>query len=1133
MTHRSNQGVASQDQPGSQPRSHRLLIGWTTALAALGVSSAVLAGAIWLMRLQIAEFFISAALLEWGAEADIEVIALDFSSATLADIRFGAADDPDASIDRVGARWVWEGLTPRLTGLTLASPRLRLKLDAAGKLSAGALQRIGAAPGRRRPALPALDLRIDDGRLTVDAPFGALQASLSGSGVLGRDFSAAVHLMPATLRSGDYSLSAGAGEASITSADGALTLRATASATAARWTDTQLQAVSFEFLAHTPLDLSAFTYDLGWQARELRLQTLVLSAPRARVSGEANTPDDRLALAGWRVQGRVGVDQVRLGQTTLTQPRLVLHAAGDGGEGEGGWTLTSADFTGAGIAARQPGASGAFTLSADGAGGSVRLQLQQARLSPRAAETLRAAFPDLRGAPVAAAFAQAREVLDAAGQSLQLSAPLHWSAREGNFRLRLAGQAEARAANGVLLSAAALREDAPALLLQWPGPTLHGAAALELSGAGAPRVSVLIEALDWAADAPLEAEGTITLAEWRVRETALAADEVSFALALPSAGEARLELAGPVRITGPLGGGFVHELRAELDLAFAWADGWRVTASGNCQPVRFARLETAGLSFTDGAFSLCQRGGALLSAARGGRLGGGFFVNGLSLAGHLGADEPATLSIRAIAGRFEGASEAMRLNLEAEAPRLNVALGEDRLLTIDLQRVSAEAHFGRAWRLQGAFQRGALADPALPGVVSAIEGQWSAAPDSNGVSVLRIDSGAAEVSAREPESAAVAPLFNPVRLGNFAANLRQGRIEAEWDLALQAGGRRLAHVSATHDLGQGQGGARVVAENLVFDPSFQPDEITSRLRGIVANVRGGVDLDAQVNWSRARLSASGTLRLNGVTLTTATIPVVEDVRGAVFFDDLFALTTPPGQSVSIGLVDPGVAARDGRVQFQLLGQQRVAIERAEFAYAGGVLALAPTTITLGAEQTRFELTLANVDAANLIQSLSLPDIVASGRVEGRFPLLLSRRAALIENGVLRALPGGGAISYVGHAGDGATGPARVAFDALRSFHYDELEIRLDGDLGGEVVSSINFSGENTGAPIDLGPIAPVPGLGNVQVRGVPFDFNVTITAPFRRLAQTAASVADPGVILDRGREQGEDEPVDRPPVEPR
>ena len=109
--------------------------------------------------------------------------------------------------------------------------------------------------------------------------------------------------------------------------------------------------------------------------------------------------------------------------------------------------------------------------------------------------------------------------------------------------------------------------------------------------------------------------------------------------------------------------------------------------------------------------------------------------------------------------------------------------------------------------------------------------------------------------------------------------------------------------------------------------------------------------------------------------------------------------------------------------------------------------------------------------------------------------------------------------------------ARVAFDALRNFHYDELEIILDGDLAGEVVSSIRFSGENSGEPLDLGPIAQVPGVGNVSVRGVPFNFNVQVTAPFRRLAQTAASVSDPGVILERA--EGVNEEVDPPPAEQR
>jgi translocation and assembly module TamB len=135
--------------------------------------------------------------------------------------------------------------------------------------------------------------------------------------------------------------------------------------------------------------------------------------------------------------------------------------------------------------------------------------------------------------------------------------------------------------------------------------------------------------------------------------------------------------------------------------------------------------------------------------------------------------------------------------------------------------------------------------------------------------------------------------------------------------------------------------------------------------------------------------------------------------------------------------------------------------------------------------------------------------------------------------VLSAQGEGGVISYTGQAGANATGVSRIAFDALREFNYDNLRLTLDGDLNGEIVSSIEFSGRNGGRPIDLGPIVDVPGVGDVTVRGVPFDFNVRVTAPFRRLAQTAATIIDPGSLIDQARDPEAQEPVDPDTPPPR
>ena len=297
-------------------------------------------------------------------------------------------------------------------------------------------------------------------------------------------------------------------------------------------------------------------------------------------------------------------------------------------------------------------------------------------------------------------------------------------------------------------------------------------------------------------------------------------------------------------------------------------------------------------------------------------------------------------------------------------------------------------------------------------------------------------------------------------------------------------------------------------------------------------MRGDIAVVADIAWTRENIASTARMRLNGVSLSTATIPEVKGARGEIFFDNLFEMTTPPGQQISIEELDPGIAVTNGRVVFQLLPEERVSIESAEFDFALGTLAMAPATISLGADATRFEVRLQDIDAANLIQTLKIPDLSVTGRIEGTFPLLLTRRSAFVEHGVLRTREGGGVISYTGNAGANATGVSRIAFDALREFHYDTLQLTLNGDLNGDVVSSIEFRGRNGGEPIDLTPIVSVPGIGGVTVRGVPFDFNVRVTAPFRRLAETAATIVDPGSLIDRSERDAE-EPVDPDTPPPR
>lgn len=1141
MAHRSNQAVASQDQalpqpPEDSPPPRRLLIGWTTALLALGVSTALVAAGVWLVRMPLAEFMIGQALSERGTEADLRVVNLNFERITISEFRIGAPDAPDVDVARIEAHWEWRGLTPRLQAVRVIEPKLRLRVDREGHVSAGALDRFEADAGpARRPSIPRLELEIVDGSAEIAAPFGALIATFESQGTIGEDFTAAARIANTTQSDANYALANGAADLVIVSRDASIAFRLNAALADLAWEDARVRDASLRALGRAPLDLSRVDVEGAWRVGALSAAAFASETLTGALSLHSAMRADALELAQWNMQAGVAADTLRVDDNALTQTRLDLAADGEGQSGAARWSIVADSLDAFGVISREPDVSGALRFDATEAttyAGEARLRLRQARLTNDAQRKIREAFPNLGGSPLGPTFASAEAALDRAADAFDLSAPLTITSEAGNPRFVVAAPIEARAASGLNARLAPLRQDAPALLLQWPGPTLAGAVELQLSGGGAPSATLLLDTVTWSGEAPLEADGTLTLANWRADDASIAAEELGITI---SAGRERggsIELRGPVHITGPIGDGEVRELTPNLNITIAWGNGWRVLPRNGCLPTRLGGLDAAGLSFANGEFALCALDGALIAANEHGALSGGFTIRSLALNGRMAGEaaQPARISAAHVVGRFSGRTGDMTLAVTANTPRLTIDMAEDRALALVMASLTANAHIAESWRVEGQFAEGVLTDPALPGAISTIEGGWSAAPE-DGRPVIRVSAGEALLTANAPPTPDDRPLFNPLRIADMNAVLANGEINAYGAIVLDANRQQLARFEAQHDVDQGVGVARINAERITFGPSLQPYDITEQARGMVEGVTGDAIVTASIDWTRDAIIGVGRAKLENVSLATATIPVVNNVNGEVYFDDLFALTTPPGQFLRVGLLNPGVAVRNGRVRFQLLPQQQVAIEQAEFDFAAGTLAMAPTTITLGSDETQFELTLRDVDATELISALNVPDLRATGRIEGSFPVRLTRVSAYVEGGVLRAAPGGGTIAYTGHAGDSATGASRLAFDALRSFRYDDLSLTLDGDLNGDVISSITFSGRNSGEPVDLGPVAPIPGLGSVTVRGVPFDFNVTVTAPFRRLAQTAASIADPGSLINRAEEQ-EEEPSPAQEVDP-
>lgn len=1123
MTHRSNQAVASQGRPLTRaepphPRRERPRRRRAAALSLVGAGVAVLAAGVWLVRLPIGEMALRGALAERGLVANFRLIQLDFSGATLADLTIGDAAHPDFSAGLAEAGWTWRGLTPALQTLRVLRPELRLNVDQSGRISAGSLDGLRASgAGGARPSVPRIRLDVENGAALITAPFGLLRAEFEAGGTLGRDFSALARLTETTHAGDDYALDSGLAELTAQSQGETISLHFTGRARSLTWAGARFGAANLDLTAHAPIDLANMAAEASWRIGALRANGASASGVSGAIRGRADLSEAGLTLAGWTGEGHVSAVRAAIGAQSLLAAQIDAHFEGSGARARGAWSATAARYEGMSVRSARPSAAGEINLLSPGAfNGDARVLLAGAALDSRMQANLARAIPNIASSPVGPTLAQAEFALDRAADRFDIAIPLSLASSEGITRLTVTQPIEARAASGAVMRVTPLRGDAPALVMQWPGGALHGAVALDIDGGGLPSANMLVDSIDWAPGAPFEADGTVTIRQWRAAGASIAADEIGIVIAVQPDRLGRIDLTGPLTINGPLGDGAVRDMIADLDLAVQWGAGWRITPNRGCLPVRIAGLDAAGLSFQGGAFGLCAgQSGAIASANASGQWSDGFVIESLRLNGRMAGPgaQPARLSAARVVGRFSGGGDAVALNLEASTPALSVDMSPERTLTVTGETLTANAHFGgAAWRVEGAFQRGSINDPGFPGEVSAIQGRWSAAPEDERV-VVRVAAGEAMVTAHAVGPEDERPMFNAMRLADVSAEMRGGAVNAQGALLLDDKARALANFTAHHEIEAGAGQASFTADAMEFGDALQPYEITELVRGVVENVRGPAGGAANVVWDRDGVRASGRVRLNGVSLALATIPIIEDIRGDVEFDNLFTLTTPPGQNVTVGLVNPGIAVRSGQVRFQLLGDLRVAVEQAEFEFASGVLALEPTTITLGADEAEVRLLLRNVDAATLLSQLNMPDLHATGRIEGSFPLLLARNTAYVKNGELRAAPGGGVIQYVGQAGEGATGMSRVAFDALRSFSYDDLRITLNGDISGEVVSAIHFTGENTGRPVDLTEIAAIPGVGRVTARGVPFVFNVTVTAPFRRLAQTAAGFVNPGELI--------------------
>lgn len=1072
-------------EPSPPARRHRNAL----ALGAIGLGLVTITGGIWALRLPLTQAGSEAFFRHNGIPAKLRIRALSPARIVIEDVRLGPEAAPDLTLQHVQLGLRWRGFSPSLERVLAIQPRLHARWTENG-LSYGSLDRLLPPPDAKpKPlALPPIWVEIRDGQVLLDSPMGRLTATGTSTGRLGRDFTG----------QGAWVLQSGPDRIA-----GPFSMRADAS------------GLAVDLRGNGP----KLTYS-GWGGSALRL--------RADVRSD-------LDLAQFRARAELFADALEGESLGLGQPALRLEGGLDSAQsGQMRWRaradLASANGRAAGLRFGALTAKLALDGNAVSAGGRFAADLQRlagpgftaetaSLAGPLAAQSLsplKARFePALRAEPIAAT-AQARAALRAGLAGLEASpmkdfaaaaaAGLDQAVRQASLRadgliqlgpdgmrVQFAQNPGLFATNGASIQAQLPQQG---LRLAQDG-RLEGSGALVLAGPGLPSLKLDLQhvARDKAGALSLHGEAS---GQWQAGKSRLALASAAFSAQIDAQGAGRGQVGA--RLAADLHSPQMQlaGLRLPVDLDLAWGSQTRLALAGaGCAHMQADRLEAGDLRLDRPSLHICAPGG-IVFAAREGRASGGFRLTPLAWNGTL-AGMPLALETGALLGQWHGDGQAPSLRLDL--PR--AALQQQGGVRAALGKSQMDLLFAKAFSASGKLENASFEAPTSPTRLSGLKLDWALSP----AGALRVRDGAGLLTAIGTETT----LHQPIRLAKLEMNQAGTHLVGGGQAFLLANGAELGRFTLDHDLKSQAGEARWTTQDLVFSPALQPFQISETLRGVIELARGGIGAQAQAHWDASgALKVEGRVDLQKLSFSTLALGPIDGVNGQIVFDDLLAFTTPPGQTLTVDKINPGLPVENGRFVFQLESGAMLRLESATWPYAKGVLSIDPLRVQLGGEITRFNLRLSNVDLPALLDQLSLSNSVrATGIVEGEFPLVFTPAGGRIENGRLAAIGAGliamqspGLDQTLAQGGDAGQAGGVGFLQALQGFSYEELALKnVNGAIDGEITADILFAGENV-APISL----PVPGGRNLV--GLPYRFKVTVRAPLLQLSRSAQNALD-------------------------
>ena len=605
----------------------------------------------------------------------------------------------------------------------------------------------------------------------------------------------------------------------------------------------------------------------------------------------------------------------------------------------------------------------------------------------------------------------------------------------------------------------------------WPSGRMRIDGDFALQGGGLPTARIALS--QPRSGGPMS--GTARIAPYRVGNTRLAMAPIRFA----AGQDGSTQLQSVALLDGPVPGGFVRGLRLPIDASFGGPRGF--VFGRRCLEASFASFQMGSLRLRPARQPICPIGPAIAYQGRSGSLQLGASLNRPRFSGTMGSSpfSVAAASARLLTERFAIANMVMRMG-RADSP-------------VAIDAAVFEGNYSGA----GTFSGGSATLGRVPLLLSEASGDWRMREGG-----LSLSGGLLLAHRADP------PNFYPLRSNDMKFEMANGRISATGSLVHPASGTKISDVTIEHNLDSGNGNAVLDVPGITFGPGLQPEELTRLTEGVIALVQGGLSGQGRIAWTGSgEVTSTGDFTTHDMDLAANFGPIT-GMTGTIHFTDLLGLQTAPGQVLNLGSVNPGILVENGVINYQLLPDQLVKIERGEWPFMGGRLILQETILNFGRPSPkRLTFEVVGLDAKTFVASMGFKELDATGTFDGVLPMIFDDEGGRIVGGRLDSREGGGTLAYNGVVNKANLGMmGEFAFEALRDLKFRSMIIRLDGYLDGEFATRMTIQGV---------------GLGNTStqqfiksVNRIPFNFNVTIKGPFRALIATAKSFRDPTQVIE-------------------